>query len=240
MVDGRIIRNTPVWASSLLLFLFPLLLLFCLNLLFEGESIDLETWDWILVAVSSISGLLLVIQRKRAWAISVSVLVLTVVLEFARAYQLFKLGRPFDYQLILGSASFIIVFYIIYFFRFPYLDGRDTGLFGIAHRYDVNEKTTLQTEDGLQIYGEVLNISYSGVLFRSTQALDSLNFADPVELSIESLGLKGVRSSIRSIEGDFLRIKFTWLGYSQMMSLRKIMTRFQSRTAPTSAPQKSK
>lgn len=219
-------RFAPVWVASAVLYLFPYLLMGMLSALFGPSSLHVTNFDWEIMGFYGLAAVLLVVQRKIFWFLAIVILYIVAALEFYHSANLANISMPFDYQFTLACSSIIVSAYIFYFFRFPYLDGRDTGLFGIAHRYD----SDLPAEILARLSGRVINVSMSGVLFRSTIDVDEFKIGDKVKLSVPGLNLKEVPVEIRGFDSEYMRLKFSWLGFRDFRQLQKRLIQLSSKS----------
>lgn len=221
--DFGFARFTQVWIASAVLCFFPITLMAFLEFMVGKQSIFVTSFDWGIMTFYVLAGLLLVFQRKVFWFLAIVILFTAACLEFYHSSNLASATKPFDYQFTLASATIIVIAYIFYFFRFPYLDGRDTGLFGVAHRYEVDMPAKISTG----IVGKVSNASMSGVLFKGKIDIEKYNFADKLKISIADLELKDVPVEVRGVDSETLRLKFLWLKFSQFRGLQQKLIKYK-------------
>ncbi len=218
MAENRILRNTPVWIGSTILFFYPLLLLLFFIVLYGNDGVSIDSTDWILMVGYFISAFLLVWQRKLGWSLVIGFLFLSAAFGLFRSTQLSEGMSPLDYQFALAISNFIIIAYIFYFFRFPYLDGRDTGLFGIAHRFESKISGTINESVSITIR----SLSISGVLCDVHAEGHAIKEGDKVSIWFEGIEKPGLTAVVTSIEEKVFRLKFQWLGFGDVRDLNKI------------------
>ncbi len=191
------------------------------HLIFGASGMVIGKFDWGICGLCLMGGALLVFQRKLFWFFSIVILFVVAVLNLYHASILAARMEAFDYQFMLSVTVFLSIGLISYYYRFPYLDGRDTGLFGIAHRFDVKMSSQLD-----QLPGTVLSVSVSGVLFESKDSFEDIHVGDEMQLTVAELGLTGVPVEVRGFVGQKLRLKFLWLGFNQFRALKKQLKTF--------------
>lgn len=91
------------------------------------------------------AGVGLLFQRKRSWALAIA------GLFFAFAQNLYCLftNAELAYPIAFPIAGNSLVFVVLYFFRYPYLDRRDRILTGYTKRFPVRVSMKFQNQDVL-------------------------------------------------------------------------------------------
>jgi hypothetical protein len=214
-------RSPQIWLAAAAIWILPLLVMGVARLIFGANGMVIGNFDWGICGLCFLGGLLLVFQRKLFWFLAIVILFLVAVLNLYHASILAARMESFDYQFMLSVTVFLSIGLISYYYRFPFLDGRDTGLFGIAHRFDVSMPSQL---DSLQ--GTVTSASVSGVMFIAKTAYEDIQVGDEMELTIAELGLTSVPVEVRGLQAEKIRLKFLWLGFKQFRSLKKQLKSF--------------
>jgi hypothetical protein len=211
-------RSPQIWLAAVAIWILPLIVMGITRLIFDANGMVVGSFDWGICGLCLLGGLLLVFQRKLFWFLAICILFLVAVLNLYHASILAARMQSFDYQFMLSVTVFLSIGLISYYYRFPYLDGRDTGLFGIAHRFTVSMPSKLD-----ELQGSVTSVSVSGVLFVTSTPYDDIQVGDQMELTIAELGLTKVPVEVRGLQGEKIRLKFLWLGFQQFQSLKKQM-----------------
>jgi hypothetical protein len=185
------------------------------SMIFGKQSVSFSTFDCVILFFFFWGGFLLVLQRKIFWIGSIGTLFLIAIANLYRSSVLAAQMESFDYQFMLSSGVLLSVGLISYFYRFPYLDSRDMGIFGIADRFKADMPAKLEA-----IEGRVLSASISGVLFLPETKIESVHVGAKMKLTIPELDLKDISVEVRGTKGDNFRLKFIWLGFAQFRDLK--------------------
>ena len=162
-------------------------------------------------------------RRKITWLMAVGLMILAVGLNLWHLAELYSANLDFQFvflQLLFMSMMTTMVVILGIFYRYPYMDERDTVFFGHADRYKVRLKAVVDDE----VMGEVVSASVSGVLFKSEGELKFDQDSKKARLTIEGLNLKSVPVEVMGGEGNTYRIKFGWLGFGTFKKLKRMLT----------------
>lgn len=212
-----------LYSVAFAIMLMPLLI-FGLTYLFSfGDPVILSTLDWIWSIACVLSGILLLIRLKIAWIISIVQIVLVALINL---YQFFmtlnqEVSVQYNFQFLFSLVTLSGVLLIAYYYRYPYLDRRDTILYGVADRYQVNFDTVVNEK----IRGKTLSASISGFLIEMEQAADLSKDATHF-ISIPELGIHHVEVSIIDLNGVRLRVRFKKLGLLTALGIRRRLKPF--------------
>lgn len=209
-------RYPQIWLAAITIWLLPAFVFGLASLIFGYHNVVFSAFDGGVLVFFFLGGFCLILQRKIFWFVSIAILFLVAIANLYRSSVLAGQMETFDYQFMLSSGVLLSIGLISYYYRFPYLDSRDTGLFGIAHRFTAQMPAQLDQKHS----GQVISVSISGVLFRLQDKIEGLEVGDRLKLSVADLALNDIAVEVRGILGDRLRLKFIWLGFSQFRNLK--------------------
>ncbi len=209
-------RYPQIWLIALGVWLLPMLTLLLTSLIYGSSDIVLSSFDWAILGCCFVGGIFLTFQRRLFWGLSLATLFVTAILNLYQASVLAAHMMAFDYQFLLAVALLVAICVISYHFRFPYLDGRDSGLFGIAHRFQSSWPATLEGKPGM-----VTSISITGALFQADQSIGEVTVGSDLKLSIPEVGFEEISSEVRGLQGDKIRLKFNRLSFAQFRRLKR-------------------
>jgi hypothetical protein len=201
----------------------PLIILGLTRVLNMGEPINLSTIDWVWSAACLVSGFLLLLRLKIAWIISmIQIFAVAVVnlIQMMNAWG-YEAVVQYNFQFLFSVSMLCSILLIAHYYKYPYLDRRDTVIYGIADRYKVKMKAIVNEK----VFGEVVSASISGVLFRTEGEL-KLDGNKKLLLSIDELDLKSVPVEVSNQSGDEFRLKFGFLGIMKSLRLRKQLKKY--------------
>jgi len=213
-------RYPQIWLTALSIWLMPLLAYGAAKYIFNSVDMVFSMFDWVIFALFFLSGTFIILQRKIFWFVSIALL---FVIAISNLYQSSVLGsqmQNFDYQFLLSSSVLLSIGLISYYYRFPYLDSRDTGLFGLAHRFKAHMPAQLDQKYD----GTVTSVSISGVLFIPAARIEGLKVGDKIKMNISDLNLHQVPVEVRGLKrgpkDEEIRLQFMWLGFNQFRNLK--------------------
>lgn len=212
-----------LYAVAFAIMLMPVLI-FGLTYIFSfGDPIVLSSLDWVWSIACVISGGLLLVRLKIAWILSIIQIVLVAVINLCQFFmainQEISLQYSFEFLFSLVTLSGILL--IAYYYRYPYLDRRDTIFYGIADRYQVNFDTIVND----QLRGKTLSASISGF---------KIELEQPAELSkdvghfitIPELGIHHAGVIVIDTDANRIRVRLKVMGVMQAFRLRAKLKAF--------------
>lgn len=188
-----------------------------------GETLELSRLDIFWSISCFVCGLLLLVRYKIAWIIAMVQIVLVAVFNMGELFA--NWGEDaviqYNFQFLFSISMLCSIFLVASYYKYPYLDRRDTLLFGIADRYKVQMKATVNEH----IFGEVVSASISGVLFKSEGEL-KMDENNNIILTIPEMNLKSVPMELVSKRDSELRLKFKWPGLGMSFKIKKQLKGF--------------
>lgn len=127
---------------------------------FVRLSLQVSAFDWMWNSLLFVSGVLLLLQRKLAWAVAVFALFFALAANFLNWYlgRITNLDTGFFLLTSLGSLSMLA---ILFYFRYPHLDRRDRWI-------SKNERLPITVKVGIvrpvKCEAMLINISQTGAL----------------------------------------------------------------------------
>jgi len=213
-------RYPQIWLTALAIWLMPLLAYAAAKYIFNSVDTVFSFFDWVIFALFFLSGTFIILQRKIFWFLSIALLFVIAISNLYRSSVLGSQMQNFDYQFLLSSSVLLAIGLISYYYRFPYLDSRDTGFFGLAHRFKANMPAQLDQKYD----GKVTSVSISGVLFVPATNVEGLKVGDKIKINISDLNLIQVPVEVRGLKrgpkAEEIRLQFMWLGFSQFRNLK--------------------
>lgn len=211
-------RYPQIWVAAISIWLLPVIIYAIVTWMFDSKPIVLSAFDAAIMALFFLGGFFIILNRKIFWFVAIAILFLIAVVNIVNALIMSSKMQTIDYQFILSSSVVFSTGLISYYYRFPYLDSRDTGWFGIAHRFRADFPA--QLDETLQ--GRVICVSISGVRFvAGTTAMENLEVGRRMKLNVPDLGLSHVPVEIRGVQEREVRVKFRWLGFRQFRDLKR-------------------
>jgi hypothetical protein len=141
-------------------------------------------WDKTWLILDLITGILLLRPRKYTWGLALATLSISTGFNFyngflATGFNLFSWG---------ALASSLSAGVILYYFRYPYLDRRESW-WGISQRHSISLPAKLKF-DGFEISGLITNISRTGAFFTANEKREhQINLTTQAELHIGEISI---------------------------------------------------
>lgn len=159
----------------------------------------LSTFSIVWLGLIFTSGVLILLQHKIAWALSI---VSSFIVFALNIYNIINetQSRFYDLGFLLSSAGIII---LLFYFRYPYLDRRES-LLSKNSRSKTHIPAQLEMAS-LSTVGYISNISRSGFLFETDHELKSFasSSAGKIHIQGETFSFNLIRSDQRSVAGQF-------------------------------------
>lgn len=194
----------------------PAIVLGVLSAIYGFSYLSFSSFDEVQFAWFLIAGFCFSMQRKICWFIALFLLFGVFISNVFYASILAAQLQSYEYQLWLALSVLLAITLIFSYFRFPYLDGRDTAWFGVANRMEVSIPAILGSKQN----GKVTSISITGVLFHFAESLENIRVGDQLHLTMEELNLHELPVEVRGMLGEKIRLKFLWLGFAQSRLLK--------------------
>jgi hypothetical protein len=167
--------------------------------------------DWLWLAGTFVSGVVLLYRRKAAWLFAVISLVVVLVFNTYRALQL-DFSQNVDLiraQIVFAMLVALSLLIIGFYARYPYLDRRQGWIFPTAYRYQV--RTPVVVHAGRDLAGFTESVSSSGVLVRLAEPA-AIGLDQPIAVSFTELPrLRAIRGEVVQADRDVLRLRFRGL-----------------------------
>jgi hypothetical protein len=224
MVPQRDEKKRAVVVVAMLIASMPVIVM-GLSLVFNlGKHFELTTLDLIWMLICIVSGILVLIPFKLSWLVSLGMLSFVILINLTQLFLNWQEpGSPrFIYEFIFSVMSVLTVLLLVSYYRFPFLDRRDTLFFGIADRHEVKMRAVVNE----QVIGEVISASVSGVLFKTEGELKYDQKNKQVRLTIQDLNLTSVPVEIVGTKGDAVRLKFESLSFASANQIKKSLGKF--------------
>src|SRR5260221_294993 len=119
----------------------PFMIFGLTHLFSPEEALTISQLDWICSATSVVSGLFWLVRLKMAWInsmIQISVVALINLAQLLHAQHGGVATTQYSFQFLFSLSTLISIFLIAAYFRYPYVDRRDSIFFGVATRHSVN------------------------------------------------------------------------------------------------------
>ena len=170
-----------------------------------------------------LGGLLLLVRYKIIWILVMVQIVLVTLLNLGEVFVNWgeESVLQYNFQLLFSVSMMCSIFIVASYYKYPYLDRRDTLLFGIADRYRVQMQAVVNET----IMGEVISASISGVLFKSQGEL-KFDEDKNIILTIPEMNLNGVPMKFVSQSDSGVRLKFKWPGFGLSRKIKKQLKKF--------------
>lgn len=186
--------------------------------------------DWLWLGLLFISGLLLLIQHKTAWTISVISLILVLCLNTYRFVTLEQQMQVdhFRWQMILAILATMSILVIAFYFRYPYLDRRTSWFFGTQYRLQMKTPVQVLSHDISEGVTESISLSGASIMLKQDiyEKIKDLSYVDVVFNDIRSLRIK---SQIIDYIDNHLRVKFEDMTAEDKSDLRAWIEQHQNK-----------
>ncbi len=175
-------------------------------------TIPLLEWSWLVLVF--VSGVLLFIQHKTAWAVAVGTLLVVLGINTYKSF--FMMGAftgptfMVKAQLIISVITTFAVLLVMFYARYPYLDRRDTWFGKAAARFPIRTATQVIAQDIFD--GVTESLSVSGARLRLQKDLGAgahdLQFVDVIFPDIKNIKTK---AQVVEYKDNVLRVRFRGL-----------------------------
>jgi len=234
-------KTTPLKKPILVYFLAVLFLLAPFgNIILSFAGSGIENWyspeilfpllntvpvfEWIWLGLLFVTGLLLFRPHKLSWSVAIFTLVLILILNAIRVFQMDSSSinpsylKVFSLLAILVSLSVLVV---AFYFRFPYLDRR-ASWFRNLNRHILRTPVKISADAILQ--GMTESISLKGCMVVLNQAPQmGLVIGRRVSVQFMELEQITVEAEVVDVELDHVRLQFLKLSTDERHILRKFI-----------------
>lgn len=168
--------------------------------------------DWFWLSLLFVTGLLLFRPHKTTWSLAIGALLVVLGINSYRflSHDLNYEGNFAQWQLGVSSLITVSILFVVFYFRFPYLDRRARWFFPTAHRYEFRTPVEVVAQDIFAGVTESISASGARVRLKRHMAGGSrdLRYVDVIFPEIRNIKVKA-----RVVEyGDnLLRLKFKGL-----------------------------
>lgn len=170
----------------------------------------IDPLDWFWLGLTSLTGVLLLIQHKTAWLLAIInlLLILSVnIYRWATTGELIDVEYSyFQIQILLSILATLLTLGILFYARYPYLDRRSRWFGSIAPRLEIKTVVTVVAQDVFN--GLATNISMTGAvvdLNKGFAAGEPMKFVDVI---FSEIGNFKVKAQVIHAAGSRLRLKF--------------------------------
>jgi hypothetical protein len=172
--------------------------------------------DWIWLAGIFFAGIALFLRHKSAWMIAVVALLLILVMNTVRAFNVDESSLNPEFvrmQILISILVTFSVLIIAFYARYPYLDRRQQWMFPTAHRYQVATPVMVHI-DG-DVMGMTDSVSSDGVRIEMSKVVDAIKHAKDLEVSFTEFDNFRVKSDIIEFNGTVLRLQYKRFGWER-------------------------
>lgn len=195
----------------------------------QQYSLTVSVIDWAWLGLLFVSGLLLFIQHKTAWTISVISLILVLCINTYRFVTLEQQMQEsfFRWQMILAILATMAILVIAFYFRYPYLDRRSQWFFGTQHRIKIKTPVQVLSHDISEGVTETISLSGASIMLKQDiyEKIKDLSYVDIVFNDIRQLRIK---SQIIDYFDNHLRVKFEDMTAEDKSDLRAWIEQHQN------------
>jgi hypothetical protein len=217
-------NKVGLYIVSLFIMAMPLVIFGLVKVFTLGEPITLSNIDWFWSAACLLSGLLLLVRLKIAWILAmIQIFTVTILnmIQLLASLQIEGSAIQYNFQFLFSVMTLAIVLLIASYFKYPYLDRRDTILMGIANRYKVSMDGDLNDA----IAGKIISASISGVLMHLDEPRP-FKIHHVYNLTVADLDVVDEIVSVVSVQDKEIRLKFESLPLRKMRYIRKKLKGF--------------
>jgi hypothetical protein len=199
-------------------------LIFGLTFAFRfGEPLVLSDVDWAWSISCLVSGALLLVRLKSIWIFSMIQIFCVALLNL---YQFFSMTSDefsiqYSLQFLFSVASLSGILLMAKRFKYPYLDRRDTILYGIAYRYKVHFQSFVNDH----VPATTLSASISGFMLELSNPLD-LSSEKSTFITIPELGIEHAEVFIIENTERKLRVRLKKIGLSRYFEIQRKLRGF--------------
>lgn len=186
---------------------------------------DAQNYSWISWLLLFAAGISLLVRHKTAWMFSIGLCTAFVIStgysfihEFDSAEPLLNTAKIVDCILV-----FIVVGTVAYYFRYPYLDRRQSWLAPTADRFAVSTSVILGT-----LHTHTVDVSYTGANILNTTD-EVFKVGDKVPLHFEEIEDIHCLAKIINVQGQNVRVQFEGFNSLQTNILRQWLNTHHSR-----------
>ncbi len=178
---------------------------------------DAQNYSWISWLLLFAAGISLLVRHKTAWMFSIGLCAafmvstgFSFVQEFDPAEPLLNIAKIVDCILV-----FIVVGTVAYYFRYPYLDRRQSWLAPTADRFAVSTSVILGT-----LHAQTVDVSYTGAnILNTNEAL--FRVGEKVPLQFKEIEDIHCVAKIIDVQGQNVRVQFEGFSAAQTNILRQ-------------------
>lgn len=178
---------------------------------------DAQNYSWLSWLLLFAAGISLLVRHKTAWVFSIglcSAFVISTGFSFIREFDssepLLNIAKIVDCILV-----FIVVGTVAYYFRYPYLDRRQSWLAPTADRFKISTSVVLGT-----LHTQTEDVSYTGANILNTSS-EVFRVGDKVPLQFEEIEDIQCIAKIIDVQGQNVRVQFEGFTAQQTHILRQ-------------------
>ncbi len=160
-----------------------------------------DYWSWGLILGAGIS---LLIRHKSAWILGMTLCVVFLVLNITYLIRDIDVEDPFISKMRLFDC-FIVLFIVStvsYFFRYPYLDRRQSWFKPTGERFSVGAAVVL---GGVET--QTIDLSYTGARIKIKTG-HQYSIGDVIDLQVSDINDIQCKAKILDIKEDHIRVHF--------------------------------
>ncbi len=170
--------------------------------------------EWAWLGLVFVSGVMLTIQHKTAWAVAVGTLLFVLAINTYKSFFMMDTfsgpGFMVKAQLVISVITTFAVLLVLFYARYPYLDRRDNWFGKAAERHPIRTSTQVIAQDIFD--GVTESLSLSGARLRLQKDLGSsaqdLQFVDVIFPDIKNIKTK---AQVVEYRDNVLRVRFKGL-----------------------------
>ena len=185
--------------------------------IFPKLAAEIPLADWLWLFAIFIVGVALLLRHKSAWMAAVIVLLIVLVMNTFRAFNIDESALNAEFVRVQILMSILVTFSVLiiaFYARYPYLDRRQQWMFPTAHRYDV--KTSVTVHIAGDVKGVTQSVSSAGVRILMPKVVDALKHAKDLEVSFDEIeNFRKVKTEIIEFNGTILRLRFKRFGWGR-------------------------
>lgn len=181
------------------------------------QLVDIQSFNWVSWILLFAAGISLLVRHKTAWMFSIALCFafvistgITFMQEFDSSDSLYNTFKVIDCLLV-----FFVVGTVAYYFRYPYLDRRQSWLAPTADRFAIVTPIQLGSQQGTTV-----DLSYSGA-YVLTSSGHSFKVDEKISVHLPEVHDLKCSAKIIAVEDKYARVQFEGLSSHQNQLLRQ-------------------